>query len=219
MGHALFRVCAMATDMTNRQKECEVCGKLFSRPSYSKSVWDRVRCCSRECGSKIQERWNQNPDRREDTYKRLYGTLEERFDELYVPEPNCGCWLWVGRDDNRGYGTLPYLGKRLRAHRISYERFVGEIPTGLFVMHKCDVRCCVNPHHLTVGTNRDNIMDAVEKGRIPSGEAQYAAQLNESAVREIRHSTKTNSALAKKFGVNPSTIRNVRIGKSWKNIQ
>jgi hypothetical protein len=72
-----------------------------------------------------------------------------------------GCWLWLGRKQPNGYGIY----KSKYSHRFSYEIFKGEIPKGLVVMHSCDNRICCNPDHLSVGTYRDNIMDAVKKGR------------------------------------------------------
>lgn len=77
------------------------------------------------------------------------------------------CWLWTGRRNQHGYGlwTPTFRAKDLRAHRVSYELKVGPIPDGLFVCHRCDVRNCVNPIHLFVGTNTDNMLDKIQKGR------------------------------------------------------
>ena len=85
-------------------------------------------------------------------------------DNVYF-EPNTGCWLWAGRLVE-GYGifTLNHRDNQL-AHRASYEHFVGPIPQGLFVLHKCDVRSCINPDHLFIGTHADNMADMKRKGR------------------------------------------------------
>jgi hypothetical protein len=78
------------------------------------------------------------------------------------------CWLWTGRKVGAlGYGQLRY-GRRtvcVYAHRYAYERFVGSIPKGLKVLHRCDVPACVNPDHLFVGTSKDNTQDMIAKGR------------------------------------------------------
>lgn len=74
------------------------------------------------------------------------------------------CWLWRGKL-TAGYGSMMVDGKAYRAHRWAYERFVGPIPEGLFACHKCDVRNCVNPDHIFIGTNADNVRDMVAKGR------------------------------------------------------
>lgn len=96
-------------------------------------------------------------------------TIKERFDNFYIPEPNTGCWLWIGAIEKWGYGkiTIHENGKRFqeKVHRTSYRIFKGTIPHGLFVLHKCDVRCCVNPDHLFLGTLRDNSQDMIRKGR------------------------------------------------------
>lgn len=75
------------------------------------------------------------------------------------------CWLWSGTLTDTGYGHMWYLGKRERCHRISYKLSFGEIPKGLLVCHHCDVRNCVNPSHLFLGTKKDNAHDMVVKGR------------------------------------------------------
>lgn len=84
-----------------------------------------------------------------------------------IPEPNSGCWLWDGRYSKSGYGTLGggRKGERVQAHRLMWEAVNGPIPGGLLVCHRCDVRGCVNPDHLFVGTAKDNTRDMMVKGR------------------------------------------------------
>ncbi len=86
----------------------------------------------------------------------------ERFTAKVKRTP--GCWLWQGSLTPLGYGQFSYLGDQ-RAHRASWRIFCGEIPSGMFVLHRCDVRNCVNPEHLFLGTQADNIRDKVAKGR------------------------------------------------------
>ena len=79
-------------------------------------------------------------------------TIEQRLMEKVSPEPNSGCWLWMGALHNDGYGVIR-IGTRSsgaikKAHRVSYETFIGTIPNGLEIDHLCRVRCCINPHHL-----------------------------------------------------------------------
>lgn len=81
----------------------------------------------------------------------------ERFDRSFLPEALTGCWLWLGPLNQDGYSRFFALGKRTTGHRFSYERFVGRIPGGLVIDHKCRNRSCVNPDHLEAVTNDENM--------------------------------------------------------------
>lgn len=99
-----------------------------------------------------------------DTTRHRYG---DPF-EGYVPEPNTGCWLWARHINSKGYGLMHTRGTRRRtrlAHREFWRRHRGEIPSGLYVLHACDTPACVNPGHLFLGTQRDNVLDMISKGR------------------------------------------------------
>lgn len=92
--------------------------------------------------------------------------IKERFERQYIADPNSGCWLWTGELHYKGYGRLRVGRKRARdavangksafAHRLSYEMYIGPIPDGLVIDHKCRQRCCVNPWHLEPVTNQEN---------------------------------------------------------------
>lgn len=96
--------------------------------------------------------------------------LIRKFEALYVPDPNSGCWLWIGYCISTGYGqiTAGYY-RRVLAHRLSYELFVGPLPSSMQVRHKCDTRVCVNPDHLLIGTDQDNRSDMARRGRGSKG--------------------------------------------------
>jgi hypothetical protein len=87
------------------------------------------------------------------------------------PEPNTGCWLWLGAPGGGRpphYGRFYYVDHGCYAHRRAYELFCGEIPKGMLVTHRCDVKACVNPEHLKLGTFASNLKDAWARGRQPS---------------------------------------------------
>ena len=91
-----------------------------------------------------------------------------RFEAKYIPEPNSGCWLWVGALDGHGYGTFGAGGRddgTVKAYRWSYERFKGPVPVGLDLDHLCRVRCCVNPDHLEAVTRSENLKRSPLMGR------------------------------------------------------
>lgn len=95
----------------------------------------------------------------------------DRFMDKIEPEPNSGCWLWTAAVSRLGYGTFrgeSVYDPERKAHRHSWKLFRGRIPDGLHVLHKCDVRCCVNPDHLWLGTQGDNVRDCFRKGRTMS---------------------------------------------------
>ena len=93
--------------------------------------------------------------------------IQERFDSKWQPEPNSGCWLWLGCLDANGYGAFRMLDKTWRAHRVAYEIYKGFILDGLTLDHICRVRCCVNPDHLEAVTHQENMRrgDAGKLGR------------------------------------------------------
>lgn len=92
----------------------------------------------------------------------------ERFMAKVIPEPNSGCWLWVGGVTGTGYGQFWDSSRKVKviASRWAYEQFKGYIPDGIFSCHHCDVRSCVNPSHLFLGTQSDNMTDCSKKNRI-----------------------------------------------------
>lgn len=134
-------------------------------------------------------------------------------------EKTDSCWIWKGSCDQGGYGQFETREKYARhAHRFSYFLHYGEIPNGMCVCHSCDNPSCVNPTHLFLGTNLDNINDRQKKFRQAMGLSQGLAKLKESDIKEIRNLANTTSRrkIGKLFNVAMSTINAVVQRKTWK---
>jgi hypothetical protein len=132
------------------------------------------------------------------------------------------CWYWIGYQDKLGYGRFSYPNEN-KAHRIAYTLFVGSIPDGMKILHRCDTRCCVNPNHLFVGTQADNVADMVKKHRnknVPLfGENNPMSRLTKKQVDEIRlrvSNGETQRSMCKTFNVSPMTISRIIRKEIWK---
>src|SRR3990167_7169618 len=95
------------------------------------------------------------------------------------------CWFWIGCTKSNGYGLIQVGGKLEHVHRASWMAHRGPIPNGLWVLHHCDVRNCINPEHLYLGTHSDNTADMVNRGRF-NPERAAGAKLSWEQVREMR---------------------------------
>lgn len=153
-----------------------------------------------------------------------------------------GCWLWEKYKCIKGYGKFAARenGKQVsyKTHRYSWRITYGEIPDGLLVCHKCDVRHCVNPEHLFLGTSKDNFYDMIAKGRWnknhnpdfvkyeikgkPIGENKAGAKLKEYQIREIRNNFNKKTCnckhLASIYKVHPRTIQGIINRESWAHV-
>lgn len=143
------------------------------------------------------------------------------------------CWLWNGGTSGNGYGRFRLGGKSvpmMPAHKFSFIMHGGVVPNGLYVLHRCDVRSCVNPRHLFVGDARDNALDCVAKGRMGGlfkggadarrrhGSNQHLAKLNESNIQAIRSDERGAEAIARDYGVTRGAISRVKSGKGWRHV-
>lgn len=137
------------------------------------------------------------------------------------------CWIWTGGANKQGYGYFGFrrdgLRFMFRVHRLSYEISFGAIPDGLCVCHRCDVRRCVNPVHLFLGTHAENMKDMRMKARASKrhGVLTASAKLNDDAVRRIReiNGAISDSVLAKQYGVTRTAILSARRGLTWAHVK
>lgn len=151
----------------------------------------------------------------------------ERFTfkkSLVAVDEVTGCWLWQGALDESGYGIKYFeaAGKTIKqpAHRFYWEVFNNQkLPEEAICLHRCDVRNCVNPEHLEIGTVADNVRDMVRKGRMYR--AGSTRKLNEELVAQIRADLAagaTKSALSRKHGVTRRTLREIELREIWKHV-
>lgn len=193
--------------------------------SFQPSTFSHIRiastssCASRRDVRPMEQLWEGHP--------RLPKGVNMNSDDIFnmsIPEPNTGCWLWLQGATGAGYGVWHPSGTvHKAAHVLSYELANGPVPRGLMVRHTCDVRLCVNPDHLVVGTPAQNTQDAIRRGRfkaipVTRGEGHYKAKLTDVDVLAIRDDDRSSVTLAAQYGVRKQTILAIKARKTWKHI-
>ena len=132
------------------------------------------------------------------------------------------CWPWIGSLNN-GYGQWRNVAGGVElSHRASWRMFVGPIPEGKSMLHRCDNPICVNPSHLFAGTTADNVADMWAKNRAnpgtSRGEKHGNAKLTSEQVKEIRASAEPGAVLAERYGISRTTISDIRRRRIWNHI-
>ena len=182
---------------------CTTCGETFYRiPSVAK----RRKFCSKKCFGLKNLGTRQLP-------------LEEKFWKSV--KKTDACWLWQRTLNNGGYGMMRYGQATLFAHRLSYELHYGPIPEGLCTLHRCDVRNCIRPDHLFLGTQTDNNADKVAKGRQLKGESHGGCKLTDAQVLEIRRLSAEGLkgiTIAAQFSITPTQASKIIRRIMWKHL-
>jgi len=206
----------MRKSQRNTPRVCPVCNQHFLALDYRAKAGKAI-CCSLQCSNK---------------YRKI--PAKERF-LRFVPmdKPVDACWIWLGATYSNGYGNFFDGTGHALAHRFAWELNFGPIPPEMHCCHKCDVRACVNPNHLFIGSRADNMRDMVIKHRSASGERHYShtnpasvlrgehapgAKLTNAQAQEIRVLSKAGGKgidIAAMYGVLPSTISNILNGKTY----
>jgi HNH endonuclease len=132
-------------------------------------------------------------------------SFETKFDKVD------GCWEWKAYKNQDGYGRIRRNRRLENAHRVSYELYIGP-PGDLHVLHKCDNPSCVNPDHLFLGTDQDNMTDKRYKGRGGTN------KLTEDEVRLIRADVRLHREIATTYGVTIPLISMIKRNKIWKHL-
>jgi len=198
---------------------CDNCKKEFITRKRSTRV---IRFCSQKCSNELlnpirSNHWaNFREERKKESREELVEKMRLPFEQSF--EKSDGCWIWKG--SRKGpkrleYGSFHFRDESTVAHRFSWLIYKGDIPTGILVLHKCDVPLCVNPDHLFLGTHLDNERDKIAKGR------HKGEKLNPDKVKELKSLMASDFGdmnLARKYGVSYQTIWHIRIGRTWKDI-
>lgn len=198
--------CRIQSRKTRLVKECanEECRKSFiaHRPA--------AKYCSAKCMGFV----------RKHAQKDMRAYL---MSHIQIPDSREGCWIWTGHLNESGYGMASNRGAR-RAHRVVYEIFVGPIPEHMDVLHgeTCTTRACVNPFHLRIGTNQENIQDRIKFGNHLRGSRAPSATFTEMTalhiLKEFHEQGLTIEQITKKRGRSVNTIRDVIYRRTWKHV-
>jgi hypothetical protein len=185
---------------------CQTCGVAFMRHKSQLARGYKNSFCSRAC--------------RDQHHRSM--PMVERFDKFCIPEPNSGCYLWIGpaQKCTENYWQARFDDKL--AGRVAWQLKYGDIPPGLCVLHKCDNPMCVCPEHLFLGTRKENTMDMMRKGRnrqgIKLGEAHPKATVTDDLVRAVRAFDGPPIAISRALKISRWVVYNILKNRTWRHV-
>lgn len=143
------------------------------------------------------------------TESKMSMTSIERLERRLKPNDESNCWEFQGAKTNDGYGQIKIDGINHRAHRLAYSLYVGEIPEGMLVCHRCDNPPCCNPDHLFLGSDADNTSDKVAKERVPKGLELPQTKMTEDLriqIKQLKSQGLSNRAIGFQLGISHVTV-------------
>lgn len=148
--------------------------------------------------------------------------LNRIFGRIVVAES--GCWVYQGGVSSNGYGIVSVNNKSVQVHRVAFELRVSRIPDGQCVCHRCDVRLCINPEHLFLGTKGENNTDRRRKGRndVRRGESNHMAKLTEQQaielIEKVTSQRISSREAAERFGITQKAVNAIVRGARWAHL-
>lgn len=206
-------------------------GKTFGKLTVEEYVKGKKHLCRCECGNRKIIRTSSLNRGFTKSCGCLNSINREDYDECIknkllgnITKNEENCWVWNKSKDKKGYGKTNYKNKIMLCHRLSWLLFNKSLNNNMYVCHKCDNPSCINPDHLFLGTNRDNILDAYHKNRLKLkfGENNKSSKLNYKKIIEIRDLYKkgyTLVSLSNIYHVSSQTIGSIVKRKTWKHVQ
>lgn len=190
------KICTVADCGSNHRVSAGLCNKHYLRNKRNKSLLEK-------------------------SHHEL--SIKERLNRFIEIDPDSGCWIWIGSKNRKGYGQISFKNRTTISHRLTYSTYIGVIPSGMHVLHRCDRPSCNNPDHLFLGSDLDNSNDKILKKRDvhASGEFNGNSKLKNNDVIEIKKMIIkgiSSIEIARLFGVSGANIRYIRSNFTWRHL-
>lgn len=186
------------------EKKCAKCGSVFFRDKRCTwKHWSKAKFCTRLCALNVSH----------DMHVAARGSIKDALMSYVVISDESECWGWIGTVDAHGYAVFSYESKKRKAHRVSAQCHIGEIPKNRMVCHKCGNKKCSNPDHLYFGTSVDNGVDGVNL------KENKSVKMTKDGVLWIRGNNKISAKeVSSKFGISISMVYRIRRKEKWAHI-